>query len=86
MHIEPEQAARYVPDAWEGPIAEFLQLKHRCTVGDVACLGLGFDTSRLATADQRRITKVLEILGWRRAKHRGTGGARWWVAPGQADE
>jgi predicted P-loop ATPase len=76
-HIRPEQDARYEADAWEQPIADYLEGKDRTTVWDVAVNALYFDTARLGTQEQRRIAAVLDRLKWERAK-RGPKGERWW--------
>ncbi len=84
-HIRPEQDARYEVDAWEEAVADYLafvanqkeQAKRRTTVLQVAMKGLGFDKPKLGTTDQRRITAVLERLGWVRGSRTKEG--RWYV-------
>jgi predicted P-loop ATPase len=78
-HIAPQQDDRFEADVWEEKITEFLQLKDKVTVGQVARDALFLDTPRIGTADQRRITAALEHLQWRRK--RGGKGVRWWVRP-----
>jgi predicted P-loop ATPase len=78
--IMPEQEARYETDAWEDAIRGFLAGRQRVTVLEVARDALRIDVPRLGTADQRRITAVLERAGWRHGKR--TGQARWWVPAG----
>ena len=77
QHIKPQQASRYEADAWEDAIATFLAERTRTTVLEVAREGLHIETPRLATTDQRRISAVLEQLGWGRGERTTT--ARWWV-------
>jgi predicted P-loop ATPase len=79
-HIRPQQEDRFEADAWEDKIVEFLQLKDKVTVGEIARDALFIDTPRLGTADQRRITAVLEHLRWQRTP-RGAQGKRWWARP-----
>ena len=55
----------------------------RVTVVQVAREALALDVAKLGTADQRRITTVLERLGWQRGP-RGSGGVRLWYPPAQA--
>jgi predicted P-loop ATPase len=81
-HIMPEQAARYEADAWEEKIATHLETMSRVTVSEVAHDALGFQTARIGTADQRRITAALERLNWRRERADGKTdwqGKRWWI-------
>jgi predicted P-loop ATPase len=81
-HIMPEQEARYEGDAWEEPIAKYLAILAKTTVGAVATGALGFKMERIATADQRRIAAIMTMLGWRRAEKRQPGtGARLWEKP-----
>lgn len=76
-HIMPEQEARYEGDAWEETIKQYLDLKPRVTVVQVAKQALGVETPKIGTADQRRIAAVLTNLGWSRDR-RGSVGERWW--------
>ena len=82
--IAPEQEARYEADAWEEEIKCFLKGKIKTTVLEVARDGLYIELPRIGTADQRRITAVLERLGWVRGKRGGT--ARWWVPAGMTHD
>jgi predicted P-loop ATPase len=80
--IMPQQSSRYESDAWEEPIAKYLEAKERATISEVAVHALGFETARIGTADQRRIARALERLSWRREKPAGKSdwqGKRWWV-------
>lgn len=85
-HIAPEQAARLEADAWAEPIAKFLErtvaeswdgAKVSVRVGQIASEALGIEARALGTADQRRITKVLTGLGWRRSKAMVNGYHPW---------
>ena len=76
-HIAPEQAARYEADAWEEAIANFLDGKSRCTVSQVAQGALQIEPKRNGTTEQRRISAVMEQLGWQRGQREGR--ARNWV-------
>jgi predicted P-loop ATPase len=77
-YIKPEQEARFEADAWEQAVGAYLIGKQRVTVLELAREALYIDLPKVGTADQRRITAVLEALGWKPGK-RGTGGIRWWV-------
>ncbi len=76
--IAPQQDARYEADAWEEAVAVYLARKAETTVLKVAREALFIDTPKLGTHDQRRITAIMERLGWTRAER--TGKARLWVA------
>ncbi|MGO9049410.1 MAG: VapE domain-containing protein [Xanthobacteraceae bacterium] len=78
-HIKPEQEERYEEDAWEGPIADYLDglIDPKTTISSVAKCALGVPSdARIGTAEQRRIMAVLERLGWERGQRQK--GARWW--------
>jgi predicted P-loop ATPase len=74
-HIVPQQDDRFEVDIWEEQIAEFLLFKDEVTVAEIARNALFIETPRLGTADQRRITAILEHLRWRRK--RDSKGRRW---------
>jgi predicted P-loop ATPase len=78
-HIAPEQEARFEEDAWVEAISRLVSARKTTTVLEVAQEGLEMDVSKLGTADQRRITAILERLGWTRGKR--TSGSRPWNAP-----
>jgi predicted P-loop ATPase len=75
-HIMPEQEKRYEADVWEENIAQYVAIKTRVTVSELAHQALFIETSRIGTADQRRIAAALERLGWKRDKRDWR--ARWW--------
>jgi predicted P-loop ATPase len=80
--IAPEQSARYEADVWEESIGSYLGTQSRVTVGQVARSALYFETNRVGTADQRRITTAMERLRWKRELEDGktdSQGKRWWV-------
>jgi predicted P-loop ATPase len=86
--ITPEQETRFEIDAWEDPIADFLRGKPnavaehprgRTTVFEIAKQALFFDAQRIGTHDQRRITDILQRLGWHRGKRQAVTGTRWWI-------
>jgi Virulence-associated protein E/Bifunctional DNA primase/polymerase, N-terminal len=75
-HIQPQQASRYEPDAWEESIAKYLAGKTDVTIGEVANRALNLTTDRIGTADSRRIAATLDHLNWKRGKI--TGQRRPW--------
>ena len=77
QHIAPQQEARYEADAWEQAVAGYLAGQSRTTILDVARDGLSIETSRVGTADQRRISAILERMSWKRTT-RGSHGERYW--------
>jgi len=74
----PEQEARYEADAWGENIRDYLAVHPRVTVSQVAKQALSFETPRIGTHDQRRITAVLTNLGWAREHKKDWKGNRWW--------
>ncbi len=74
-HIAPEQEKRFEADVWEELVSRFLTGRDKTTVMEVAREGLFLDVPKIGTADQRRITAIMERLGWV-AKRNNSG--RWW--------
>jgi predicted P-loop ATPase len=77
--IRPEQEARYDADAWEEPIAKWLDdtTQKDVTVMEVAQAALGYGgegtpVNRMSRTDQNRIMAVLTALGWERAPRQMT--------------
>jgi predicted P-loop ATPase len=78
-HMVPEQAARYeADDVWEETIRDYVGSRAKVTVGEIARNALSIETPRIGTADVRRITGVLELLGWHRLPVDWQG-KRWWT-------
>ena len=77
-HIAPEQEDRYEADAWQEPIAVFLSSVSQTTVLAVAKSALGFETSKIGTADARRIAACMIKAGWRRSRREPGIGTRLW--------
>jgi predicted P-loop ATPase len=71
-YFRPEQDGRYEADAWQDAIAKYLANKQDVTVSEVALHALLLTAARLGTAEQRRISAVLEKLGWERGKPTAT--------------
>jgi predicted P-loop ATPase len=66
--IASEQAQRYEADAWEEVIEKFLSSRSTVSVYEIARQALDIQTARIGTADSRRISGVLQSLGWARGK------------------
>nr|WP_232474850.1 virulence-associated E family protein [Roseomonas rubea] len=79
QHIRPEQEERFEADVWEDEIVAFLTDRSSVTVCEIANRALRLDTPRVSTRDQRRITAILERLGWQRGPR--SSSARPWVSP-----
>jgi predicted P-loop ATPase len=79
-HIRPQQESRYETDAWQAPIADWLSNKRTVLVKEIAQAALGMEVQRLNTADARRVTAILDRLGWRRGKKDWRGNIPW-VSP-----
>jgi predicted P-loop ATPase len=77
-HIAPQQEARYETDAWQDMIETYLGTQTQVTVGQVAKEALFIETARIGTADQRRISAIMERLNWKRQPVDWQG-KRWWT-------
>jgi predicted P-loop ATPase len=75
--IRPEQEARFEADAWQEAIVSYLATQEKVTVLQVARQALLIETPRIGTADQRRITAILEVLGWHRLAKDSKGNRYW---------
>jgi predicted P-loop ATPase len=76
-HIKPQQESRYEADAWQEMIISYLAPQQKVTVGQVAKEALLIEAAKIGTADQRRITAIMERLGWHRLPVDWQG-KRWW--------
>lgn len=65
IHIRPQQEARYEGDPWEEAIERYISGRSRVTVSEIAREAICIETSRIGTADQRRIAAILNRAGWR---------------------
>jgi predicted P-loop ATPase len=75
--IPPEQDARFETDTWEDNIRTYLKGRTRVLIGETAREARFLETPRIGTADQRRITAVLERLGWHRLGKDRSGNRPW---------
>lgn len=65
--FEPQQAERQEDDAWQDPISKWTPLNpppHYLL--DIAQGALFMNPERIGVAEQRRLVRVLEVLGWTR--------------------
>jgi predicted P-loop ATPase len=75
--IAPQQESRYETDAWQDMIETYLARQTRVTIGQVAKEALFIETAKIGTADQRRISAIMERLSWKRQPVDWQG-KRWW--------
>jgi predicted P-loop ATPase len=59
-----EQEARYQGDAWEDAISGYVEGKGEVTVREVGAEVLKIEIGRLTQADQNRVARALQRLGW----------------------
>jgi len=64
LHIRVEQEARFEADAWEESIATYLAGRSRVQISEIARDALGIVAAKIGTAEQRRISRVLNRLRW----------------------
>ena len=64
-YIAPQQVDRFEGDVWQDAVAAWLKMRSRVTVSEVARDCIGLEMPRIGTADQRRISSILQHLGWR---------------------
>jgi predicted P-loop ATPase len=74
-HITNEQDARYEADAWESPIAVYVDCKDRTTILDVAREAIHLETQKIGLVEQRRIGAILRKAGWIKSK---SGNNHYW--------
>ncbi|AEA59762.1 VapE domain-containing protein [Burkholderia gladioli] len=80
-----EQDARYEGDVFEPMIARFVEMKDRVTMEDILGECLKLDISKWTPAEQRRIGKVMKVIGWiRKRESKGTRG--WYYERPQESE
>lgn len=72
-HIKPQQDARYDADPWEEAIETYLMTQATTTINSVAVGALSLDVNRMGRAEQNRICRTLENLGWEKAKKTNRG-------------
>ena len=80
-YIAPQQEDRFEEDAWTNKIAIIVKNENQITVGEIADR-LNIPTRDVGTSVQRRIARVLMLIGWERGRRNDAKGTRRWV-PGQ---
>ncbi len=80
-HIKPQQDARYEVDVWEENVSAYLVGRDRVLVSEILHVGIGLETQRTSRADQKRVTDVLEHIGWMRLKKDRRGNIPWGPSP-----
>jgi predicted P-loop ATPase len=63
--VRDEQAARYVDDPWQEPIASFVRSQTDVSIGEVLS-NLEIERGRWTQSDQNRVARCLKVLGWER--------------------
>jgi predicted P-loop ATPase len=84
-YILQEQEERADRDIWEQSIMDYIAENNMAevTIYELAKNVLFFDTSRMGTSDQRRITAILERNGWVRGKKHAKTKRQVFVPGGQ---
>jgi hypothetical protein len=75
-YATPMQADKYEGDVWEESIATYIAKVEKATISQIAYHALDMTLKQCGKREQRRITDVLEHLGWHR--HPRTANARFW--------
>jgi predicted P-loop ATPase len=78
-YCRPEQERRYEEDPWADAIKKYVDNRDKVKVTEVAVQCLLFETKHLGTRDQRRISGILNRLGF---VSRRDMDARWYVREG----
>jgi hypothetical protein len=73
--VRDEQAARYLDDPWQEPIAKFVRSQTDVSIGEVLS-NLLIERGRWTQADQNRVARCLKVLGCQR--YRGPRPVREW--------
>lgn len=80
------QASVFNADAWEGPIAAYLEtplvkLRGFVTVAGVLEDGLGLDRSKWGQTEQNRVARCMRTLAWERHRMRNGAAREWRYVP-----
>jgi putative DNA primase/helicase len=80
--IKEAQLSRRVQDAWEEPIAEFLEDKKSTTLPEIYNL-LGLSISNIKGYESKRIFHCLKVAGWIKKQQRVDGNRIWVYTPSE---
>jgi predicted P-loop ATPase len=91
---EGEQDSRYIGDAWESRIRDWLDAvdaggmkPNNVPLYDVMVKGLHMDASKLSLAEQQRVGRIMARVGWPRKRSGGKDGRQWvYVRPAEASQ
>jgi putative DNA primase/helicase len=67
--FEDQQQLRYVGDAFEQKVGDFLVGKNETTMLEILADCLKLDPSKWTRAEQSRVGEVLQALGWEKKRH-----------------
>jgi predicted P-loop ATPase len=74
---EQEQADRYEGDAWDGPIAAWIEGRQSVSIDEVLEVCLNKAKSTWTQSDKTRVARSLRALGWERYKAGPRAGREW---------
>jgi predicted P-loop ATPase len=78
---ELEQADRYEGDAWEGPIARWLEGRESASIDEILTMGLDKAKGTWTQSDKTRVARCLLALGWERFKAGARTSREWRYRP-----
>ncbi len=74
---EAEQAERYLADAWDQPVQDYLLGKNETSIADILQTVLNLPQGQWTQQDQNRVARCLIAAGWKRYRRR-FGDRREW--------
>jgi predicted P-loop ATPase len=81
LAAEQEQADRYEGDAWEGPVAMWIDGRDSISVDDILMTCLDKPKGTWTHFDKTRVARCLRALGWERYKAGPRNGRAWRYRP-----
>ena len=73
---EEEQAERYHHDAWEKPVAEYIEKQKDVSIGEILKDALFITTDKWNQQDQNRVARILRLFKWWKKQVRIPGTAQ----------